>query len=150
MLRRGRGPIQCRVAGRKTPEAFDDVAMPDGEWEVWAAKTGKFLDAQMLQGKILCMHQRHVQESKLLVRVPRLPPPIDRQQRQFDREIIGFIGTGGVTEDIPRKLIEKDDRREQLIRSVAPRRCTRRMDSCLLYTSPSPRDRQKSRMPSSA
>ena len=24
------------------------------------------------------------------------------------------------------------------------------MDSCLLYTSPSPRDRQKSRMPSSA
>ena len=29
-------------------------------------------------------------------------------------------------------------------------RTTERYDTCLLYTSPSPRDRQKSRMPSSA
>ena len=28
--------------------------------------------------------------------------------------------------------------------------CVERLDDCLLYTSPSPRDRQKSRMPSSA
>ena len=29
-------------------------------------------------------------------------------------------------------------------------KCADRIDICLLYTSPSPRDRQKSRMPSSA
>ena len=29
-------------------------------------------------------------------------------------------------------------------------RCDQRVQGCLLYTSPSPRDRQKSRMPSSA
>ena len=33
---------------------------------------------------------------------------------------------------------------------AAPRRLAVKIESCLLYTSPSPRDRQKSRMPSSA
>ena len=37
---------------------------------------------------------------------------------------------------------------QALIRAAAPKRIS--LDSCLLYTSPSPRDRQKSRMPSSA
>ena len=35
-------------------------------------------------------------------------------------------------------------------RKLAEQRATRRVKGCLLYTSPSPRDRQKSRMPSSA
>ena len=44
-------------------------------------------------------------------------------------------------------LIELD----QLLQTVGwSRRPIRRVKSCLLYTSPSPRDRQKSRMPSSA
>ena len=39
---------------------------------------------------------------------------------------------------------EKDDLRKMLIEMTA------KIADCLLYTSPSPRDRQKSRMPSSA
>ena len=43
-----------------------------------------------------------------------------------------------VTETVNKKLIHINDMADELF------------DSCLLYTSPSPRDRQKSRMPSSA
>ena len=38
--------------------------------------------------------------------------------------------------------ILKDELREEMINAVS--------ETCLLYTSPSPRDREKSRMPSSA
>ena len=52
---------------------------------------------------------------------------------------------GDGTFDIDYDDGEKETRvREELIRSLE------RPSSCLLYTSPSPRDRQKSRMPSSA
>eukprot|EP00828_Plagiopyla_frontata_P019994 TRINITY_DN2552_c0_g1_i1.p1 TRINITY_DN2552_c0_g1~~TRINITY_DN2552_c0_g1_i1.p1 ORF type:complete len:147 (-),score=22.41 TRINITY_DN2552_c0_g1_i1:45-485(-) len=52
----------------------------------------------------------------------------------------------------------KDKKAEQIVRSIKtkqmikPRRCNLKCQEkiCLLYTSPSPRDRQKSRMPSSA
>ena len=38
----------------------------------------------------------------------------------------------------------------QLPRRIAPRLSGRDVDACLLYTSPSPRDKRQSRMPSSA
>ena len=45
-------------------------------------------------------------------------------------------------------LDEATAKREQLAREVA--RLTEQNPTCLLYTSPSPRDRTRSRMPSSA
>ena len=56
-----------------------------------------------------------------------------------DCEILVSSGKLG---GISRKLV--------VIAAYIPPRTRIRCDSCLLYTSPSPRDRQKSRMPSSA
>ena len=50
-------------------------------------------------------------------------------------------------------ILMAEDRRAPTLRDLATIRAgTRSLDpeTCLLYTSPSPRDRQKSRMPSSA
>ena len=49
---------------------------------------------------------------------------------------------GGWVLDENNKVIERDDFQEWTLEDTT--------NSCLLYTSPSPRDRQKSRMPSSA
>ena len=45
-----------------------------------------------------------------------------------------------------RPFLEKDEHKK----SKEYKKLTPKMKGCLLYTSPSPRDRQKSRMPSSA
>ena len=55
------------------------------------------------------------------------PPPLNLSTGKTERS---HLGSGG---ELPSWIF-----------------CTRYSDSCLLYTSPSPRDRQKSRMPSSA
>ena len=47
------------------------------------------------------------------------------------------------------KIAEMSGRSERLVRNYKGEFYTQKR-SCLLYTSPSPRDRQKSRMPSSA
>ena len=50
--------------------------------------------------------------------------------------------------------VERNLKRQRLVAKYAAKRAllkdTARDRDCLLYTSPSPRDRQKSRMPSSA
>ena len=46
--------------------------------------------------------------------------------------------------------IQKLDKKDRVIYIYAGKPSSRYVDTCLLYTSPSPRDRQKSRMPSSA
>ena len=55
--------------------------------------------------------------------------------------------SGGVEIEVPSQNLELDPRSKSSIRG---RNYVAQGDSCLLYTSPSPRDRQKSRMPSSA
>ena len=50
----------------------------------------------------------------------------------------GFLGAGKTT--LIKKLIQEAFKGEKIVL----------IENCLLYTSPSPRDRQKSRMPSSA
>ena len=50
-------------------------------------------------------------------------------------------------EELKNKVIELE---EKLKKYTAPARSKTYYENCLLYTSPSPRDRQKSRMPSSA
>ena len=45
---------------------------------------------------------------------------------------------------------EEEEDLEEEASPFPPPPGTKRNDDCLLYTSPSPRDRQKSRMPSSA
>ena len=65
---------------------------------------------------------------------------------EFGTALIPVAVTGGVVENVPvyRSVIhDAIVRRDSMTRCVLPR-------TCLLYTSPSPRDRQKSRMPSSA
>ena len=63
-------------------------------------------------------------------------------------------------ESLPIVVVKKDGRRQTFDRNKIlngmVRACEKRpvpiasLEACLLYTSPSPRDRQKSRMPSSA
>ena len=75
-----------------------------------------------------------------------------------DREVVRFELLG-ISDSKPRKVSV----RAESLRTLLPRRFTKERDreakqtlhipklsTCLLYTSPSPRDRQKSRMPSSA
>ena len=55
--------------------------------------------------------------------------------------------TGEVTETVA-PVVEEEEEEEAVVEDTGPEMV---LDShCLLYTSPSPRDRQKSRMPSSA
>ena len=54
-----------------------------------------------------------------------------------------FLGTRSLTDSLSAPL-SAEDQTVQSMPEVSPTKC------CLLYTSPSPRDRQKSRMPSSA
>ena len=64
----------------------------------------------------------------------------------------GALATGaGYEINAKRQMdrLEEDYRRERISRREYERR-REQIESCLLYTSPSPRDRQKSRMPSSA
>ena len=58
----------------------------------------------------------------------------------FDRGLLFSDSLYEVTTVINGKLIDFNNHMKRLDRSM----------TCLLYTSPSPRDRQKSRMPSSA
>ena len=51
---------------------------------------------------------------------------------------------------VARAMPEWSDKEKAKIRRVFDECDTDRSGTCLLYTSPSPRDRQKSRMPSSA
>ena len=50
--------------------------------------------------------------------------------------------------DVLRRIKISDAKLEKTRKTVSP--ALRRIDSCLLYTSPSPRDKRQSRMPSSA
>ena len=49
-----------------------------------------------------------------------------------------------------RAYFDSKPAQEELVDHFIGRMVNERMNICLLYTSPSPRDRQKSRMPSSA
>ena len=83
---------------------------------------------------------------------------MSKNQEQM-KELINDVRTGKTDKEVLCKEIQKDV--NCLIypvfgedyKKLSPRAiidiCTN-LDSCLLYTSPSPRDRQKSRMPSSA
>ena len=51
---------------------------------------------------------------------------------------------------IPNLIEVQKNSYKELTEYYAETELTKGFDSCLLYTSPSPRDRQKSRMPSSA
>ena len=63
-------------------------------------------------------------------------------------ELARKLGKKGDSRDID-SYVHKETRDDE-IRVISMLRPLKFPDSCLLYTSPSPRDRQKSRMPSSA
>ena len=54
-------------------------------------------------------------------------------------DALGLSKEADVIDNLVRKIASREDELQSYM-----------SDSCLLYTSPSPRDRQKSRMPSSA
>ena len=66
----------------------------------------------------------------------------------IDKAVNNTLNAANYTED----LVEKTPQGSETIHLVFqnPDRLGGWIESCLLYTSPSPRDRQKSRMPSSA
>ena len=77
---------------------------------------------------------------------------IPKQDREISKpeEIREFLSDYGIQFeqwDVAGRLTE-DATDEQILAEYAPE--IQRLKDCLLYTSPSPRDRQKSRMPSSA
>ena len=66
---------------------------------------------------------------------------VNRGLKVFDEIIIG------IGENTDKKYMFSSDQRAEYVKNVFKRNNN---VTCLLYTSPSPRDRQKSRMPSSA
>ena len=64
----------------------------------------------------------------------------------IERKKITIVGAGYVGMSIAVALAVKED----VLILESNKEKIDRINSCLLYTSPSPRDRQKSRMPSSA
>ena len=80
-----------------------------------------------------------VETIKALIDDSSSPFEIEKLQERLGRLVggVGVLHVGGHTEI---EMKEKRDRVEDALHAT----------SCLLYTSPSPRDRQKSRMPSSA
>ena len=68
------------------------------------------------------------------------------EQNYFDFIICG----GGASGLLLLKALREDNFFNQYSILLIEKDVKNKNDSCLLYTSPSPRDRQKSRMPSSA
>eukprot|EP00656_Telonema_subtile_P038200 TRINITY_DN4284_c0_g1_i5.p1 TRINITY_DN4284_c0_g1~~TRINITY_DN4284_c0_g1_i5.p1 ORF type:complete len:102 (+),score=31.40 TRINITY_DN4284_c0_g1_i5:115-420(+) len=84
----------------------------------------------------------------------------DVYKRQYQRRVRGFVQRKKMPKEISeiKKFLEtarRKDARSVKIKKNADKvkfkiRCSRYLYTCLLYTSPSPRDRTRSRMPSSA
>ena len=85
-----------------------------------------------------------------------VPTPLDVRQAKFSSAIKGYDKSEvnafllEAADGYEQALRENERLRQDLIRLEASIRQYRELEGCLLYTSPSPRDRQKSRMPSSA
>ena len=78
-----------------------------------------------------------------------------RIQGQIAGKVLRFhvLANSDTVEDQNLKLAVRDavgSRMAELLSDVPDREACEQVVDCLLYTSPSPRDRQKSRMPSSA
>ena len=72
---------------------------------------------------------------------------MDKSLEPVDQEFASEKGIEGLKKTLKIKLIVDD---ASITLPLAPTDVTGIYEACLLYTSPSPRDRQKSRMPSSA
>ena len=82
---------------------------------------------------------------------PVLAPPLHFLTLAAPLQVVSFGVDATLSRSVRLSTRSRRGRRGsgQLPRSASPD-ATRRSPACLLYTSPSPRDRQKSRMPSSA
>ena len=61
-----------------------------------------------------------------------------------------FLGLQKLTKRKEQELKEIKERKESAAKLLLEQMAVNGLESCLLYTSPSPRDRTRSRMPSSA
>ena len=64
--------------------------------------------------------------------------------------IINFVGATEFKQSCVEEMLQRSIPRAMQVVAATALQDSERIDTCLLYTSPSPRDRQKSRMPSSA
>ena len=89
-----------------------------------------------------------MKRGKYLATVPpqEILPVIDSR---YESSVRGIYVIGDVT-GFPLVKIAANQGREVIEKMEEARVVTRQDDSCLLYTSPSPRDQRGSRMPSSA
>ena len=74
---------------------------------------------------------------------------LDRYREEKDRDMAELVRVGeALTDDLRFKIDEKTETTRRLEERLDE--SDRELRSCLLYTSPSPRDVEESRMPSSA
>ena len=87
-----------------------------------------------------------------LPEIPNLPEPLKVRRAQISdaEKIATLCGHGYIGEIWDKKSTEIELFHDKTIKAVLLVTLKTRLVACLLYTSPSPRDRQKSRMPSSA
>ena len=94
------------------------------------------------------LHSRYDCVRKVMIRNPDLQKlPLEQVQGALQK-----LWCDWTYSDLSSKQAQKTISRENARRMIDTSSMLRkdRMEACLLYTSPSPRDRQKSRMPSSA
>ena len=102
-----------------------------GLYELKAQTRGGFVAESMLDGKKISVNMRH------------------------NVSLLSEIAIYTYTEEVPlrevfQKIFDKEDGGEAISHKESKAKLEEYFSDCLLYTSPSPRDRQKSRMPSSA
>jgi outer membrane protein TolC len=111
-------------------ETFNNVAVM-AEWNFWDSGRKRHRTAQIEQSAEALLRKRSNVESLITLQVKKAWHDLDSAQQQVA---------------VNRRALESAD--ENL--RVSQNRYQQGVGTCLLYTSPSPRDRQKSRMPSSA
>ena len=84
-----------------------------------------------------------------------IPPMLERRRRRaIENELPGFLealsDSVGAGRGLQEAMMEQSNSNDGPLATLLAETLKESHSSCLLYTSPSPRDRQKARMPSSA
>src|SRR5665213_2654112 len=142
-------PASSTVSSRRSMRSAGLCRSPAGSRQYVESATGSSAKAELAAA----LHRLRSTLARLkaeleLSQVDGTVPPVDRLLSDLEE---AFAHLGLVEDAIQapfRVLVVDDDGRLAEITARGLRRLG--YEACLLYTSPSPRDRQKSRMPSSA
>ena len=126
----------------------DSLLFPDGEKPDWKlleefmSKEGPILKSQVM--KILSAGTAILKEEPNLVRIPEPVVVVGDIHGQY-YDLVHMLNKAGDPSKLNYLFLG-----DYVDRGIFGLECMVLLVACLLYTSPSPRDRQKSRMPSSA